>query len=264
MRLRSTLTALAAGVLAAVAAPAAAHAGSSTAVVTVIFEDNCDHTVTTTVANVTDKVGAFQYNNEPGHRTVPVYNTATKTPGTTVVSHGATFVNERGENVVRVRLLDGTKLGDGTHPAGVGVDRVVHGWAKPAGCNKPPAPAVHYDNCTDVWNKVGHPLHTGDPGYEAPRLDSDSDGTACETDPRPKGGTGGGEPSGDDGQEPTAEPTTPTVPERPVAVAQRVQAAQLPLTGPSAWWYVGGGLAALVIGVGLKRAGRRKRAHVQA
>jgi hypothetical protein len=53
----------------------------------------------------------------------------------------------------------------------------------------PPAPAVpapanvHYANCTAVWAAIGRPLLKGEPGYEAPRLDRDRDGVACEDKP---------------------------------------------------------------------------------
>lgn len=53
-----------------------------------------------------------------------------------------------------------------------------------------PAPAasqsVTYKNCTDVWNRLGRPIHAGEPGYTAgPRkLDGNSDGVGCESDPR--------------------------------------------------------------------------------
>ena len=43
---------------------------------------------------------------------------------------------------------------------------------------------VYYKNCTAAWNAGVAPLHEGDDGYEAPRLDRDSDGIACEKDPR--------------------------------------------------------------------------------
>jgi hypothetical protein len=43
---------------------------------------------------------------------------------------------------------------------------------------------VYYKNCTAAWNAGVAPLHEGDDGYEAPRLDRDSDGIACERDPR--------------------------------------------------------------------------------
>lgn len=42
----------------------------------------------------------------------------------------------------------------------------------------------YYQNCTDVWNTIGRPIHSNDPGYTTPKLDKDGDGTACETDPR--------------------------------------------------------------------------------
>ena len=57
--------------------------------------------------------------------------------------------------------------------------------ASPAPAVAPPAPArVYYENCTAVWNAIGRPLLAGEPGYEAPRLDRDRDGVACESDPR--------------------------------------------------------------------------------
>ena len=43
---------------------------------------------------------------------------------------------------------------------------------------------VYYKNCTAAWNAGVAPLHEGDDGYEAPRLDRDGDGIACEIDPR--------------------------------------------------------------------------------
>ena len=43
---------------------------------------------------------------------------------------------------------------------------------------------AYYKNCTAAWNAGVAPLHEGDDGYEAPRLDRDSDGIACEIDPR--------------------------------------------------------------------------------
>ena len=46
----------------------------------------------------------------------------------------------------------------------------------------PPA-ATYYANCTDVWNRIGRSLYRGEPGYEAPRLDRDYDGVACENRP---------------------------------------------------------------------------------
>jgi uncharacterized protein with LGFP repeats len=45
-------------------------------------------------------------------------------------------------------------------------------------------PGVYYKNCTAVWNALNRPLLRGEPGYEAPRLDADLDGIACEHDPR--------------------------------------------------------------------------------
>jgi uncharacterized protein with LGFP repeats len=52
------------------------------------------------------------------------------------------------------------------------------------GCGTPPSDPVYYANCTEVWNAIGRPLLSSDPGYETPRLDRDGDGVACETDPR--------------------------------------------------------------------------------
>ena len=51
------------------------------------------------------------------------------------------------------------------------------------GCGAASADA-YYKNCTAAWNAGVAPLHEGDDGYEAPRLDRDSDGIACEIDPR--------------------------------------------------------------------------------
>ncbi|WP_245802255.1 excalibur calcium-binding domain-containing protein [Corynebacterium pacaense] len=47
-----------------------------------------------------------------------------------------------------------------------------------------PAPAsASYKNCTAVWNAIGGPIYSGNPGY-AGHLDSDGDGIGCEKDPR--------------------------------------------------------------------------------
>ena len=43
---------------------------------------------------------------------------------------------------------------------------------------------AYYENCTAAWDAGVAPLAEGDDGYEAPRLDRDEDGTACEEDPR--------------------------------------------------------------------------------
>lgn len=51
------------------------------------------------------------------------------------------------------------------------------------GCGAASA-AAYYKNCTAAWNAGVAPLHEGDDGYEAPRLDRDQDGIACEIDPR--------------------------------------------------------------------------------
>ena len=51
------------------------------------------------------------------------------------------------------------------------------------GCGAANADA-YYENCTAAWNAGAAPLYEGDDGYEAPRLDRDSDGIACEIDPR--------------------------------------------------------------------------------
>ncbi len=51
------------------------------------------------------------------------------------------------------------------------------------GCGAASADA-YYKNCTAAWNAGVAPLHEGDDGYEAPRLDRDQDGIACEIDPR--------------------------------------------------------------------------------
>lgn len=43
---------------------------------------------------------------------------------------------------------------------------------------------TYYENCTAAWNAGVAPIYEGQDGYEAPRLDGDSDGVACEIDPR--------------------------------------------------------------------------------
>ena len=43
---------------------------------------------------------------------------------------------------------------------------------------------AYYENCTAAWDAGVAPLAEGDDGYEAPRLDRDEDGIACEKDPR--------------------------------------------------------------------------------
>lgn len=44
------------------------------------------------------------------------------------------------------------------------------------------APAL-YENCTDVWETLGRPIKEGEDGFSA-KLDENSDGVGCETDPR--------------------------------------------------------------------------------
>ena len=51
------------------------------------------------------------------------------------------------------------------------------------GCGAANADA-YYENCTAAWNAGVATLHQVDDGFEAPRLDRDSDGIACEIDPR--------------------------------------------------------------------------------
>jgi hypothetical protein len=63
----------------------------------------------------------------------------------------------------------------------------------PAPATQPAAPAplvapspagdAYYENCTAVWNAIGRPLLSTEPGYR-PKLDRNNDGVACETDPR--------------------------------------------------------------------------------
>ena len=43
---------------------------------------------------------------------------------------------------------------------------------------------AYYENCTAASDAGVAPLAEGNDGYEAPRLDRDEDGTACEIDPR--------------------------------------------------------------------------------
>ena len=51
------------------------------------------------------------------------------------------------------------------------------------GCGAANADA-YYENCTAAWDAGVAPIYEGQDGYEAPRLDRDSDGIACEIDPR--------------------------------------------------------------------------------
>ena len=49
-----------------------------------------------------------------------------------------------------------------------------------------PAPArvtASYANCTAVWNSIGRPIRSGDPGFMS-KFDRDGDGVGCERDPR--------------------------------------------------------------------------------
>ena len=82
------------------------------------------------------------------------------------------------------KTLSRRSLLAGAAVAGAGV--LLHNL--PIEAQQTPAPAapadVYYENCTAVWDAIGRPLLAGDPGYAAPRLDRDSDGVACETDPR--------------------------------------------------------------------------------
>ncbi len=43
--------------------------------------------------------------------------------------------------------------------------------------------AVFYQNCTDVWNRLGRSISPSDPGFQS-KFDRDSDGVGCETRPR--------------------------------------------------------------------------------
>src|SRR5699024_6900185 len=46
-----------------------------------------------------------------------------------------------------------------------------------------PAPAVGYQNCVDVWNKLGRSIYPRDAGFQS-KFDRDGDGVGCERDPR--------------------------------------------------------------------------------
>lgn len=58
--------------------------------------------------------------------------------------------------------------------------------AKPAPAKRP-APAraqnVYYQNCKDVWNRLGRPIYQRDAGFSS-RFDRDGDGVGCEKRPR--------------------------------------------------------------------------------
>lgn len=53
-----------------------------------------------------------------------------------------------------------------------------------------PSPSAYYANCTAVWNALGRPIRSNEPGYSANepgysgKLDRDGDGVGCEKDPR--------------------------------------------------------------------------------
>lgn len=63
--------------------------------------------------------------------------------------------------------------------------------AAPKPAPKPAAPApkpaqrttAYYKNCTDVWNRLGRPIRSHEPGFHS-RLDRDGDGIGCEKRPR--------------------------------------------------------------------------------
>lgn len=54
---------------------------------------------------------------------------------------------------------------------------------QPAAHPTPPQPQAPYANCKEVWNSLGRPIRSTDPGYSR-KLDGDGDGVGCETRPR--------------------------------------------------------------------------------
>lgn len=47
-----------------------------------------------------------------------------------------------------------------------------------------PAPVnITYENCTAVWDAIGRPINSGEPGFNE-ELDSNHNGIGCEQDPR--------------------------------------------------------------------------------
>ena len=54
--------------------------------------------------------------------------------------------------------------------------------AKPAPTPRPTQTAT-YNNCTDVWNKLGRSIYPRDAGFQS-KFDRDGDGVGCERDPR--------------------------------------------------------------------------------
>jgi len=84
--------------------------------------------------------------------------------------------------------------GDSGLPVAGAFGQLPAGGTPPPGCPppppvapsplpSPPPPGQLYDNCTEVWNGIGRPIYTSDPGYGR-HLDRDGDGVGCETDPR--------------------------------------------------------------------------------
>jgi hypothetical protein len=62
----------------------------------------------------------------------------------------------------------------------VALDAATVAVGCPALAPQPVATSRYYANCAAVRAAGAAPLHRGQPGYEAPRLDRDGDGVACE------------------------------------------------------------------------------------
>ncbi len=71
------------------------------------------------------------------------------------------------------RIITCLIVGTGLAGAAVGVIGAPMAMADPP-----------YKNCAEARADGAAPLYEGDDGYEAPRLDRDQDGIACEIDPR--------------------------------------------------------------------------------
>src|SRR5699024_3026170 len=95
---------------------------------------------------------------------------------------------------VQQRIIPNPLPGIMPNPAAPKKPQVKKAVAKPAPAPKPApkakpapvrraAPAVAYQNCTDVWNRLGRSIYPRDAGFQS-KFDRDGDGVGCERDPR--------------------------------------------------------------------------------
>lgn len=121
-----------------------------------------------------------------------------------------------------------------------------------------PSKPVSYENCTDVWNRLGHSLLKDEPGYE-PKLDRDGDGVACEKDPRGETPPPTGDVTPPADSDTPAPPTSDsnvvvvggaTTPQTPVKLASNDTQQDLAYTGTSSSLPLVGGIGALLLALG--------------